>query len=230
MTRLWPDSVNSNACQAPVNRDTCNSNACQAPDNRDMAKGKGNPDDNDVGAAKVAGVASEPPLACLPESFNSHARQAPDNRDTSKDTDDSFNSNACPSEKEQIESEYFELRQFGRLHEDEVNPRPCVQIACDKLDDLLTKYIFVLAKDYLNENRQTLYELCEGLPSPSWHRCIVQISLIIASFAPPRSSEFSCCTVSFFQSRLNPVINDFCKKFKTRISGPDYAAFFCLAA
>ena len=61
--------------------DSFNSNACQAPHNRD----------------KFAGVASEPPLACLPESFNSNTCQSPDNRDTSEDTDDSFNSNAVPN-------------------------------------------------------------------------------------------------------------------------------------
>ena len=178
-------------------------------------------------------------MACLPDSFNSNACQAPDIRDTSKDMDDSFNSSACPSEV-QISCEYFELREFVDLHEDEVNPllqnlTDCVkdhrlQIACEKLDDLLIKHIFALAKDYLRDNRQTFYELCEGLPSSSWHRCIVQISLTIARLAPPKSSAFSCCTVSIIKATISPLMYDHCKEFKTVLSGPDYAAFFCLAA
>ena len=71
----------------------------------------------------------------------------------------SANPNACPTladEKVQISVEYFELREFVNLHETEVNPLvqilkqdPSVQIACDKLDMLLTEYIFDLAKDFI---------------------------------------------------------------------------------
>ena len=195
-----------------------------------------------VGAEKFACYASEPPLACLCNTGDS----LPDLNNynaCSPCLPDSFNSNACPADKDekvQMSCEYFELREFVDLHEDEVNPlvqslTDCVrdhrvQIACEKLDDLLTKYIFALAKDYLNENRQTLYELCEGLPSPSWHRCIVQISLTIARLAPPKSSVFSCCTVSIIKANISPLMYDHCKEFKTVLSGPDYAAFFCLAA
>ena len=104
-------------------------------------------------------------------------------------------------------------------------------VACEKLDNLLTKYIFDLAKDFLAVNRQTFFELREGLPSASWHRGIVQISLTIASLALPRSSIYSRCTVSTLQSKfLNPLFEDLCSQLKTKFSGREYEAYFRYAA
>ena len=151
---------------------------------------------------------------------------------------DSYNSNACHVvEKLQISAEYFEFREFVNQNETEVNPlaqilteNHSVQIACEKLETLLTEYIFDLAKEFLKTNRQTFFELCEGLPSSSWLRCLVQISLTIARLAPPRRCMYSRCTFSILQSSVNPLIDDFCSQFKAKFSGPEYEAFFCLAA
>ena len=135
----------------------------------------------------------------------------------------------------EISIEYFELREFVNLHETEVNPLvqsimqdPSVQIACKKLDNLLTEFIFDLAKDFLKANRRTLFELCEGLPSPSWHRCLVQISLTIARLAPPRRSIFSRCTFSILQANVNHLVTGFCSQLKDNFSRAEYEAFFCL--
>lgn len=134
----------------------------------------------------------------------------------------------------QISNEYFELEEFVNLHETEENPLvqivmhdPHVQNGCKRLDNLLTELIFDLAKEFLRANRQTLNDLCEGLPSPSWHRRLVQISLTIARLALPRRSIFSRCIFSILQTNVNHLVADFCSQFKTNFSRAEYEAFFC---
>ena len=123
-------------------------------------------DDKDAGECPTEGALS----------FNSNACNMVDSSpDPNNYNADSFNSNAClVVEKLQISAEYFEFREFVNQNETEVNPlaqisteNHSVQIACEKLETLLTEYIFDLAKEFLKTNRQTFFlSFARACPPP----------------------------------------------------------------
>ena len=75
-------------------------------------------------------------------------------------------------------------REFIKLHDPN---DPIVQNEVDLLDSLVLKCAWAEAGIFLKNDRATFFALCEGLPSQSWHRCLVQNFLSLSLQRSPEA-------------------------------------------
>ena len=78
----------------------------------------------------------------------------------------------------------------------------------------------------LDSDRVFFFALCEGRPSKSWHRCLVQISICIPNLLVlPCGKSVNPYTFVSLKSHVEETIGEFCFMIKARLSEHEYRAF-----